>query len=203
MKTTFFICFATLLILFSSCDSTESETSEIVELQVAHYKAVASGPFPGLYFVTQSSEETANKNWSIQYSTIENFDYEWGYTYKILAEKRYFNEQNNEPLMDAPIYRYTLIEEISKEKVNPDSTFNLGLQRTYSDGEVETFVEKNAENEFTLLGIKPFDCSNFCNELTKEEARDTNTYLRGTFQHTENENIELIDLKRLPIYEFY
>lgn len=197
MKATFFTCLVSVLIMFSSCGSTESDTPEIVELQIAHYKTVASGPFRGLYFVTQSGKETASDDWSVQYSPIENFDYEWGYTYKILAEKRDYNEENDELLMDAPAYRYILVEELSREKVNTDSTFEIILQRTYGDGGVETFVEKNSENEFALLGVKPIDCANFCDELTKE--RDTNTYLTGTFQHTDDGHIKLVDLKSQPM----
>lgn len=199
MKKTLFTILVSALVILNSCGSTESETSaiEIVELQIAHYKTVASGPFPGLYFVTQSSEETGSEDWSVQYSPIENFDYEWGYSYKILAEKRDFNEETDGPLMDAPAYRYIFLEEISKTKVQTDSTFEIILQRTYGDGGVETYIEEDSKKEFTLLGVKPIDCTNLCNELTKE--RDTNTYLTGTFQHTDDGGIKLVDLKSQPM----
>ena len=197
MKKSLFIILVFVLPILNSCGNTESETSEIVELRIAHYKTVASGPFPGLYFVTQSDEKTDSETWSVQYSPIENFDYEWGYTYKILAEKRDFNERNDEPLMDAPAFRYILVEKTSKKKTNADSTFEIILQRTYSDGGVETFFEKSSENKFALLGIKPIDCSNLCGELIKE--RDANTFLTGTFQHTDIGNIKLVDLKSQPM----
>lgn len=197
MRITVIVSFAFFLFSFFSC-STDSNDAEVVELQINHYKTVASGPFPGLFFITQTDEKNGSEDWSVQYSGIANFEYEWGYTYKILATKEYFHYE--EPVADAPSYRYVYLRELDRGKVSPSTRFDILLQRTYDDGTVERFWEGDQQNGLSILGIKSFICVDLCDELTVQ--RDVYTQLTGTFEHVEEGEIRLVGLKNQEMVRY-
>ena len=191
MKRINLVLFILSFLFLMSCNSTDSDSAELVELHVNHYLAVASGPFPGLFHLTQSGEKIGSDEWDIQYSPITNFDFEWGYRYKILAEKEKYYE-GDDILMDAPPYKYVLIEELSKTKVNADSDFEILLQRAYDDGGIEKYVQGNLETGFKLLGSKSFDCADLCDELSEKIGSGADVV--GVFKHRSDGMIILTDL---------
>jgi len=77
-------------------------------------------------------------NGQLFYDGIEGFEFEEGYEYKLRVNKTQIYDETNAPA-DASIYKYTLVEIISKEKV--------------SDGEVGKIVEKevSAVSQSTIL----------------------------------------------------
>jgi hypothetical protein len=81
--------------------------------------------------------------------------------------------------MDAPSFKYIFLKEISREKVKEGEQFDLILQRTYDDGSIDSFVEGNRESGFNILGNKPFDCADLCDELSNKNGAFT--VLQGTF----------------------
>lgn len=188
MRKTHLMAFLLLesLLFLNSCEQTENE---ILEMRVSHHKQTGYGFIgPQITYLVQEEDEIGGEEWNIAFG-IEDFDYEWGFTYDILVAKKYYDE----PLADAPSFRYIFLKEISKKKVETGTQFELILQRRYDDGAVENFVKGDKESGFSILGIKSFDCADLCDDLTKE--RDDRTLLTGRFEFMEDGEIKLVDLK--------
>lgn len=192
MRTTRFLVVILLSTLFISCQDTDNE---ILEMRVSHHKQIGYG-FIGSrnLFLVQVEDEIGGGEWDRTFG-IENFNYEWGYTYNILVEKKYYNF--DEPVMDAPSFRYIFIKELSKEKMNEGTRFELILQRTFAGTTAESFFEKDGHNEFSIAGDKSFDCADLCDDLTKE--REPYTLLKGTFEHIGESKIKLVGLETRSI----
>jgi hypothetical protein len=62
-------------------------------------------------YLIQQGEAIDTELWQYFYENIEGFNYEPGFTYKLLISK----EPVKNPPMDAPRIKYTLIKELSKE----------------------------------------------------------------------------------------
>lgn len=71
---------------------------------------------------------------------IDNFDFEWGYTYELEVQVETFDE----PLSDGTLADFTLVNEISKTKAPDDYEFKMFLDSHlyYSEDNVNTFQEK-------------------------------------------------------------
>lgn len=186
MRTIYFIAIISLTVFFSSCQGSENE---ILEIRVNNYKEVSYGFIgPRSIYLVQVEDEIGGKVWDKIFS-IEDFKYQWGYTYNILVEKDYYGDVR----LDAPSFRYIFIKEISREKVKEGTQFNLVLQRTFDDGSVEHFVEGDKQTGFSILGNKLFDCAYLCDEIVKENGAFT--VLEGTFEFTDELEIRLVRLK--------
>lgn len=186
MRTTLILTAIFFSVLFGSCQGNENE---ILELRVNNHREVGYGFIgPRILYLVQIEEEIGGEEWDRTFS-IEDFEYEWGYTYNILVEKDYYDEVR----LDAPSFRYIFLKELSRKKVKEGTQFDLILQRTFDDGSVESFVEGSSENGFSILGTKPFDCADLCVELSKENG--AYTALQGTFQFTEELELKLIGLE--------
>lgn len=183
-------CFFAIIFISSVFFSCQENQNEILELRVNNHKEIGYGFIgPRSLYMVQIEEEIGGEEWSRTFG-IEDFDYEWGYTYDILVAKKYYKEE----LMDAPSFRYIFLKELSREKAKEGSQFDLILQRTYDDGTVESFVEGSKENGFSILGRKSFICADMCVQL--ENQSGTYTVLKGVFEFTEEREITLIELKR-------
>lgn len=174
------------LLFVMSCQDTENE---ILEMRVSYYQQTGYGFIgPRILYRIQVEDEIGSNEWEGTFE-IEDFEYEWGYTYDILVAKDYYDDVR----LDAPSFRYIFLKELSKKKVQTGTQFDLVLQRTYDDGAVENFVEGNKESGFTILGTKSFECADLCDELTKE--REDRALLTGTFEFLEDGEIKLVELK--------
>lgn len=193
------IMLLSFILIHISCEESPLEsqkenirTNEIglMQLNVDHYLSVAYGPFPGLFHITQQGEQIEKNHWQIQYDPITNFDFEWGYRYRLLVNKEKF-----EPMMDGPAYEYKVVEVLSRERVDSNEQFKITLKQYYDDGGSENFVEGGLKNGYSFLR-KDFDCGNFCDKLSGIENIDKTVI--GTFQHREDE-ITLVGLKSIDI----
>lgn len=111
MKNTFLIIY----VLFFSCALFAQDKSKIIEINILPYKRLTNGAF-FKSLVLKSDEE------ALDY--LSNFDFQWGYHYKIKAKRI---ELANPPA-DGSSIEYELVKVISKEKANPLDTFQLLLQ---------------------------------------------------------------------------
>ncbi len=187
-KLSFALVLISFFLFLISCQDTENE---ILEMRVSHHQQTGYGFIgPRILYRVQVGDEIGGEEWNGTF-TIENFDYEWGYTYDILVAKKYYNYDG--PVADAPEFRYVFLKEFSKQRVEPGTQFDLFLKRTYDDGVAENLVEENKEKGFTILGTKSFDCADLCDELTKE--REDRTVLTGTFEFLDDGKIKLVALK--------
>lgn len=175
-----------IILFVISCQDTENE---ILEMRVSYYQQTGLGFIgPRILYRVQVGDEIGSEKWNATFG-IEDFQYEWGYTYDILVAKDYYDQV----LTDAPSFRYIFLKELSKQKVTTGTQFDLILQRTYDEGTVENFVMGDKESGFTILDIKAFECADLCDDLTKE--RDDRTLLTGTFEFLGDGDIRLVALK--------
>jgi hypothetical protein len=107
--------FIIIYVLFFSCELFAQDKSKIIEINISPYKQLANGAF-FKSLVLKSDEE------ALDY--LSNFDFKWGYHYKIKAKRI---ELANPPA-DGSSIEYELVKVISKEKANPLDTFQLLLQ---------------------------------------------------------------------------
>ncbi|MCG2590628.1 DUF4377 domain-containing protein [Rhodohalobacter sulfatireducens] len=185
MRLSYFLVLIFISTLFTSCRDTDYE---ILEMRVSDHKEIGYNIIgPESLYLVQVEEEIGGAEWDRTFG-IEDFDYKWGYVYNILVEKKYYDE----PRLDASSFRYVFIKEISREKVEVGSQFELILQRTYEDGNVEIFWEEEQDG-FSIAGNKSFICADLCSELRKKG--EAFTLLLGIFEHFGDGEIKLVDLK--------
>ncbi|GHB62187.1 hypothetical protein GCM10007390_14930 [Persicitalea jodogahamensis] len=93
--------------------------SEELRWKISHYRMPCQGEGVQLcYLVSEKGGEA-----EFFYDSIDEFEYEWGYNYEIVVEKR----EIDEPMADGSSFRYRLKKQISKEKVAAGLRFELPL----------------------------------------------------------------------------
>lgn len=170
-----------------SCE--KSDDTELVKMRINHYQQPANNYefFYGLSFIVQEGSEIGNTKWYGFSGRISGFDYELGYTYDIIVQKKRIKN----PMIDMPDTEYSLFKILSKTKVPDDTTFDIELAIKFPNG-YEPLVTLNEESEFTLLGKTVIDCGELCGEL--ENYLENETGMVGTFRHIDAETIQLLKL---------
>lgn len=118
-----------------------SEDAQI--LFVAPARQACEGVAPQLCYVTTVEGGEAQ----LFYEGIEGFEYEWGVFYKIVVE----TEEIENPPADASSIRYTLVDVLDEEIVDPGTAFSLELPANA--------IEKLDENLYEFYGEKAFTCA--------------------------------------------
>lgn len=121
MKKVIFMIFITTVLIFLSLACRDSKDDESVKIQliIASDTKLAINPVSGElqeYLLVKSSFD---QSWVIFNNIIDHFDYEKGYEYILLVEKK----KNNIVASDAPLYSYSLIRiesKLLKESENLD-----------------------------------------------------------------------------------
>jgi hypothetical protein len=109
MKKSLYLFF---LILF--CLSCEEEPNNELILSIKDSKASCSGyEVQTECYLVQKGSLIGTDEWEYFYEQIEGFNYEAGFIYKIRVNK----EDIDNPPMDAPDVKYTLVKVLSKEEV--------------------------------------------------------------------------------------
>lgn len=85
------------------------KTANIVTMFIGPKKVDCVGVGPQKCLQVKEAEDA---EWTLFYSSIQGFEYEEGYTYKLEVRK----EDVPNPPADAPSIRYILVKEISKTK---------------------------------------------------------------------------------------
>ena len=85
------------------------ETQDIVTMYVGPKKVDCTGVGP---MKCLQVRETEDGEWTLFYTSIQGFEYEEGYNYKLEVRR----EDVPNPPADAPSIRYILVKEISKTK---------------------------------------------------------------------------------------
>ncbi len=84
---------------------------EIIKIEIKENEVPCTGVVP---MECLQVKEGKNKEWTYFYDSIENFEYELGYKYKLKVEK---TKKNGNIPADASAYKYKLKKIISKKKV--------------------------------------------------------------------------------------
>lgn len=143
-----------------------SDGSDNMQLKILHYRQPCQGVGIQLCYLVGENVDTAE----FFYNSIEGFEYEWGYNYTLLVEKRIIDK----PMADASSFSFRLIKQISKEKVSADLHFELPL----------------VVNGHSLVKSDGGDCLYFGSVRinTGEFSCDSlSSYSKGVFQHADGE----------------
>ena len=188
MKNILIIILAIISVSIISCE--KDENIEIVKMRVNHYQQPVNSQelFYGLSFIVQEGDEIGNDKWYGFSNIISGFDYEVGFVYDIEVKKKHIED----PMIDMPNVEYSLIRILSKTKVPQETTFDITLTISYSNG-FESLVTKNEISKFSLLGETEIDCENLCGAL--EDNIENQNGLIGTFAHIDDKTIHLLNLK--------
>lgn len=101
-----------LSLLLSAC-SIFKKQQEVENLWVNSSKVKCTGVGPTSCLQIQHGD-SLNSNWENHYSSIEGFEFEPGYIYKLSVKKVYADNKNN--VQDKSTFKYVLVEIVEKEK---------------------------------------------------------------------------------------
>ncbi|MCK6692717.1 MAG: DUF4377 domain-containing protein [Thermoanaerobaculia bacterium] len=172
-----YTCAGLLMLSLAACAGASPQQSKEKEmkLKIMHYKVPCTGADLQLcYLVSKDGGEA-----EYFYDEIEGFEYQWGYNYELLVEQ----VEVKQPMADASSVSYRLKQEVSKEKVSAEETFQLPL--TVDD---QTVIQTDNET-CTYLGAIRIDTGDrSCAELAKGQA--------AIFRHQEGEPaLVLVEIK--------
>lgn len=188
MKNSTQFLFLTILTLLSCNNDDEIQLDEEL-LRINHYETIAYGSFTGFYNLVQYENDFDTDNWSVFYSNIIGFDYEPGFVYEINVSK----SKINNPPQDASSISYTLVEVISKEKVDDTTEFKVLLKKVFTESS-ESFVSGDIDSEFTIFNYS-IECNDICNLLIEIQDETRLNNATGIFRHTNKTNtIELLNI---------
>ncbi len=153
------------------------------EIFIDHYKSECFGLALSL---CMRSRVNSDDDWSLFYESIDGFDYEWGYVYKLRV-----NISNIEnPPEDASSVKYTLVDMLSKELESNATTFNIAASR--STGLV---VNKSA-GVYELYSEKEFSCTTAeCVSIESLITQDLAILFEFTHNETLNDPMQLSQVK--------
>ncbi len=171
-------------LIVASCD--DDSTVETVNLRINHFKQTAVGEGYYLVLLVQEDEKIGSDEWTFLYTYINGFNFEWGYVYDIVADKKKINN----PPADGSSFSYELVEIKSKTKIDPNTVFPINL-KWYGN----IFVYGDIETGFSLLDEIPINCDNLCTDFF--DALDTEDEVKGEFIH---QGTGTIKLKKLWVY---
>ncbi len=179
--------FLLLILTFSSCLEPLVKEENIT---IQHSPVIKNNEVnnPTLWIKVQFSHQTEKDEWSeIPVDAIEGFDYELGYQHELRIRK----EEVHEPSMARPYIKYTLLSEISKERVSNNTSFSLPIKSLeFNPSEL---VSGDTFTGFILLNEIPIECTTLCDEM--EEEIESNNEVTGVFRHNFDGSIKLISLR--------
>ena len=153
-----------LLALVACSGTSPTQSTKAMKWKVDHYKVPCVGE--GIFLCYLLTREGGEREYF--YDEIEGFDYEWGYTYEIEVEQ----SPVKQPMADASSFSYRLKQQLSKEKVAPETTFELPL----SLDEQPLVTDEN--DACTYLGGISIDTGDLsCADLVNNQS--------GVFRHAE------------------
>lgn len=171
--------------------SCEDDDTTLVRMRVNHYVQPAIPDFTNgtsFYFVKEAGE-VDGYNWKQSSVHLRNFEYELGYTYDLIVERK----RCCEGMADVPNYTYTVKEVRSKTKVPDHTTFEILL--VHQDFQIEKYVVQDASAFTTTNGIS-IQCELLCDELeTQITAPAENAEVYGVFEHVNSSTIRLVQLR--------
>lgn len=95
-------------------------------------------------------------------------------------------------MIDMPNVVYSLNKILSKTKANAESTFDITLSISYSNG-FESFIIKNQMSKYSLLGKTEIESGDLSSTLEQNIMQQKG--MTGTFAHIDNKTIRLVSLR--------
>lgn len=171
-------------IIFLSCFSKKESlsvsdlTDNQIRLTINFHLNTCDGEGRQFCFLVKGEND---ENWQNQFEYIENFDFEWGYIYEVIVEKK----KKEFPSFDGTTHTYKLVKILDKKSVNKNTSFQLNFDRTDLKNELEQY--------YLINNIKiEFDSSDLLDKILN--ANESQLF-NGEFLVGESSNtIRLINL---------
>lgn len=171
-----FIAFVLILLTFSCATFKANKTNHVI-YWVDSTKIPCTGVGPMQCLKIQKGETINEENWQNFYSTIEGFEFEAGYIYKLIVNEESKSKKNL--AADASTISYTLIKELEKQLDNKFLINNIWLVESING---ETPQKKNTEHKLTIPQIEfnvaemkvngTDGCNNFFGSIKKIDAEE-------------------------------
>lgn len=159
----FLITTLAFMLIKTNCGLKKPDVKQEINLFIQHYK------MPCMAEGVQWCYIIKNKNGKNElfYDEIEGFQYQWGYSFVLLIEKKMVQK----PMEDASFYQYKLIKIVKKEKAATGEQFQLSLKL---DG--KSFIQNTPKGLYILNEIK-LDNSLF--SLSEIQKADSAVFVHG------------------------
>lgn len=155
----------------------DNQSSDALELTIGHYKSTCWGEAEQLCFLVKEEKEQ-----ELFYEEIKGFEYQWGYTYRILVKR----VTTKEPPLDGSTYHYKLVKVLSKKEVLNPPPFEVKMNKYFLkesqhllpsskihliDGTLISFQSEIIQERFFKLidNEKPFSVTFSINEKVTNE----------------------------------
>jgi hypothetical protein len=152
-------------------DATEVST---VELFVNHYQT--TNVLSNLAFVVQEDDQIGSNKFTTL-GAIQDFDFEPGFTFRLLATKTVIKNSGTE----ARTATYQLDEILSKDAVAAGTRFGVTLSTEVPGQGTVVFLQKRPDGNFYLGGEILIDCRSYCGNL--QAISDQQLIADGIFSH--------------------
>jgi len=177
----------TVLQFTMSCSSDEN-SSEIIELRINHFQQTAVGVGQRLIMQVQESDKIGTDEWHYFYSSIEGFEYKSGFIYTLSV----LRENISNLPADGSSIKYTLNKILSKERVAPETTFEI-LLKSKQISDPPSFVSGDLSTNYKIMDEIEINCNDLCEDLSMK--LETEDKVSGIFKHAENNSLRLISIK--------
>jgi len=151
-----------ITVLFFSCGTKKQPMIKNI-YWVNSSKVDCVGVAPTTCLQIQRGESIKQNSWELFYSTIENFEYQPGYVYKLNIKE----ENIDNPPADASSIKYTLIEVLEKKKDNRLDVHDIWILDSLisSDSLVINNFDKTPQIEINVTKMR-ISGTNGCNNIS-------------------------------------
>ena len=190
MKYSNIIVASLLAVGVSGCNNDSTESSGVTEIFIDHYKSECFGFALSL---CMRSKLNIDDDWKFFYNSIEGFEYEWGYTYKLKVDV----ENIENPPEDSSSLKYTLIEVLSKEQESSTTTFDLAVSRAPNlVTNVTPEIISSGIGVYEVYGEKKFFCTDEeCSSVDSLVSQDMAIIFEFTHNSNPSEPLSLSQIK--------
>jgi len=166
-----------LTLVFFSCVTTKRDKNEnIFWINSAKTECVGVAPMSCLQI--QKRKTIIQNNWELFYTTIEGFDYQPGFIYKLNVKEEHFE---NVPA-DASSIKYTLVEVLEKKKDKRLEIQDIWILESLNGVIINSeSISKRPQIEINVTQMKVFG-TNGCNNVS------------GSIKTLDDSNIEFSEL---------
>ena len=171
-----------LSILFGALTSLVGCGGEIETVEVAAFRVPCVGFNNQMCLLTKADGETEQ---TLEYDSIEGFDYEWGQNYELITETHPISN----PPQDASSVRVELVEIIKAEPVPAGTEFTISItpfQYTQGYAPHVQRIDEEDDSRWITMDQEPFTCitEDICSTLAAALEGENDAQL--TFEFNED-----------------
>lgn len=171
-----------MLGLLAGCSSGGGSSQLVLEdgervFEINHYRYACQGEGT---FMCLLEKQAGREDWYFLYGGVIGFDYQWGYTYKLLVEERPVEE----PLADGPSVEYHLKQVLTAHEASASEEFEVSILKAHH------LLQKQSPGNYLLGWEKAFTCyGELCDSVDAIMAQEMS--MLAVFTHREDKNAPL------------